>query len=220
MKKITASLLSTSLVFSLGTTVMADNSDNRLISESRATNAVEPYREPTEDITTEFAKKMRDNAAYMAYYAMNEEKQGTYPLATGKKFASKVKSRGEWDYKREYGTRTSYYFDSHFLYGEDLGNMHYGFVGRAAGFSKKILKVAAGAVQIYSGTSYIGWYDSYFDDPEDQEWIIFGIDMFDDNSLPTVRSLVETLSDEEKKAIEEEVKKDVEEIRKEKRNGM
>ncbi|WP_429675249.1 polymorphic toxin type 44 domain-containing protein [Bacillus mexicanus] len=39
--------------------------------------------------------------------------------------------------------------------GEDLGNIHYGYVGRAAGFSDSFLRTAAGAYQIYSGTSRV-----------------------------------------------------------------
>jgi hypothetical protein len=137
---------------------------------------------PTPDITSEFSYKMRKNALYMAYYALNDK---TYPLGTGLEFASKVRPNGEWDYKRTYGAATTYIFGGMTVRGEDLGNMHYGYVGSAAGFSPTILKTAAGAVQIYSGTSYIGWYKTYFDDPRDQTFISKGINYWENGNLPT-----------------------------------
>ena len=137
---------------------------------------------PTPDITSEFSYKMRKNALYMAYYALNDK---TYPIGTGLEFASKVRPGGEWDYKQTYGATTTYIFGGMTVRGEDLGNMHYGYVGSASGFSSTLLKSAAGAVQIYSGTSYIGWYKTYFDDPRDQTFISKGISYWENGNLPT-----------------------------------
>ncbi len=121
---------------------------------------------------------MNSNAANIAYYAIVDSEQGTYPIGTGEYFASRVKSNGIWDYKRTYGTKNQYDFNKWTMTGEDIGNMHYGYVGRAAGFSENLLKTAAGAYQIYSGTSTVKWYDSYFDDPNDQIWIQYGFNLF------------------------------------------
>jgi len=174
------------------------------------------------DITSSFSQKMISNAANIAYYAQVEKGQGTYPLATGEYFASKVKSGGAWDYKRTYGTSSLYYFKGNIKSGEDLGNMHYGYVGRAAGFSSTILKTAAGAYQIYSGTSYIGWYNSYFDDPRDQTQITYGISLWDNNTLRSIsmsaESLIPTLSDEEKEKIKQQVIEDVKKIKEKQKN--
>lgn len=97
---------------------------------------------------------------------------------TGKFFASKVRSGGEWDYKLYFGYSTRYLASVNgslvSMTGEDIGNSNYGFAGRKA-FGADLLKAAAGAYQIYSGTSYLGWYKSYFDDPNDQYWINRGI---------------------------------------------
>jgi Bacterial toxin 44 len=178
---------------------------------------------PGNNITSSFSNTMLKNAATIAYYAMNEKKRGTYPIGTGDYFASMVKSRGPWDYKHAYGTTTKYVYNGKSITGEGLGNMHYGYVGRAAGFSSTILKAAAGAVQIYSGTSYVGWYKSYFDDPNDQYWITYGIGLWGkdlpksspsyipseeeiliDNEL-SEEELFNLLSPEEKTSIEEQV---------------
>ncbi|MBD2869291.1 polymorphic toxin type 44 domain-containing protein [Paenibacillus arenilitoris] len=150
----------------------------------------------------------------MAYYALTDIEQETYPFGTGLEFASKVKSGGVWDYKLTLGVDTPYKYAGYNVTGEDLGNIHYGFVGRYAGFSKNLLLTAAGAVQIYSGTAHIKWYASYFDDPNDQHWIDHGIRRFDNGTLPTSfitsssgvqidTSLIHTLTEAQKKEIRE-----------------
>jgi hypothetical protein len=87
-------------------------------------------------------------------------------------FASAVRSGGKWDYKRQ-GRQY-----------ENFGNYNYGVAGRAAGFDSSTLDRAAGAYQVYSGTSSPEWGwpwgDSpYGDDPNDQAWINEGIRDFD-----------------------------------------
>lgn len=190
-----------------------------IVSAETTSSTIRPF---ADEITDEFADLMLDNAAYIGYYALSEERNGTWPLYTGTEFASKVRSRGAWDYKRVYGARTSYYFDGLRLKGEDLGNMHYGFVGRSAGFPKSWLRSAAGAYQIYSGTSYIGWYNSYFDDPNDQKWINDGMNRYDNGSVISgytisaedkafIQKLVdERLTEEDKKEIEKKLLSDIE----------
>ncbi|MGG1659544.1 polymorphic toxin type 44 domain-containing protein [Brevibacillus sp. NRS-1366] len=103
-------------------------------------------------------------------------------LSTATFFAVQVRPGGPWDYKREIGWNnlrtvkvngTKYY-----LTGEDIGNIHYGFVGRDH-FSKKTLLSAAGMVQILVGTARLEWFDSYFDDPTDQAAIARGITWYE-----------------------------------------
>jgi len=107
-------------------------------------------------------------------------------VKTGKFFASKVKTGGDWDYKSFLGVNTTYQVTvdnrNIFMSGEQIGNAHYGYVGRKV-FSADLLKTAAGAYQIYSGTSHIGWYNSYFDDPNDQYWIQRGINYCEGGSF-------------------------------------
>ncbi len=90
-------------------------------------------------------------------------------------FYSKVKSGGDWDFKLKDQDHTKY---------EDFGNYHFGVVGRAAGFSPETLKRAAGAYQIYKGTSPegSGWpfgSPPYGDEFFDYAWIDQGIRDFD-----------------------------------------
>lgn len=84
-------------------------------------------------------------------------------------FYTKVKNKGDWDYKQ----RGSQY--------QEFGNFNYGATGEAAGISTEILLRAAGAAQSVAGTSseeFGKWWESapYGDDPMDQEWIKAGIE--------------------------------------------
>lgn len=116
---------------------------------------------------------------YRVWY-MNWQTYGTNAgmIQTGLYFASKVKSGGSWDYKLAYGPTTNYLVQldgsQEYMKGEDIGNLHYGYVGRTV-FSGSLLLSAAGAYQIYSGTAQPNWYRTYYDDPNDQYWINRGI---------------------------------------------
>lgn len=137
---------------------------------------------PGGNVTASFSKTMLKNAATTWQV---KETDKVYPVGTGMFFAEKVKSRGPWDYKHSYGTSTKYVFGGKSMTGEGLGNLHYGYVGRFGGFSGNLLRSAAGAVQIYSGTALGKWYRTYFDDPNDQYYINLGIGYHDNKNIPT-----------------------------------
>jgi hypothetical protein len=191
---------------------------NGIIIESNSNNNTKTNTAlVVSDATNEFTLKMRQNAAYMAYYASIDVDMGTYPLLTGEEFASKVRSGGEWDYKLVYGFSNNYIYDGQVVTGEDMGNFHYGFTGRAATFGETLLLSAAGAYQIYSGTWEPVWWKTYFDDPNDQVMIRYGISMWDNNSWPrsTINSFdiyqnsdYYTLSSYEKSYIEAKILRD------------
>ena len=104
---------------------------------------------------------------------------GTAHIVAGTYFAEGVRSGGIWDYKVKLGTTTRY-FESELqatMTGETIGNFHYGYVGSTC-FGETTLKTAAGFVQILSGTSDISYWNSYFDDPADQEDIQWGINVY------------------------------------------
>lgn len=100
-------------------------------------------------------------------------------LTAGKFFAERVQSGGIWDYKSYLGTHTYYYMEDlrTTMSGEEIGNFHYGYVGSAV-WPETVLKSAAGMYQIYSGTSSIKYWDSFFDDPADQYDIQRGINKY------------------------------------------
>ena len=64
---------------------------------------------------------------------------------------------------------------------EYAGNFNYGAMGRAAGLSELELKDGAGYQQLRDGTSDIEFWNSWGDDPIDQQHIQEGIDWYDAN---------------------------------------
>ncbi|MGV8146690.1 MAG: polymorphic toxin type 44 domain-containing protein [Alkaliphilus sp.] len=96
----------------------------------------------------------------------------------GAMFADNVRSGGRWDYKSFLGFHTKYWVNlrgySDMLTGEQIGNMHYGVVGRVL-FSRTRLRSYAGVYQIVRGNSCITFFSSYFDDPSDMLDINRGI---------------------------------------------
>lgn len=84
-------------------------------------------------------------------------------------FYLKVKNRGPWDYKQKHRSYANF------------GNFNYGATGFAAGIPVSILLRAAGFAQNRAKTSEKDWGEwhskaPYGDDPEDQKWILRGID--------------------------------------------
>lgn len=102
-------------------------------------------------------------------------------LETAIQFALRVRPNGEWDYKVAIGwnkTRTvivsgkKYYID-----GEDIGNIHYGYVGRYLFDGTTLLK-AGGVVQRLQGRSKPEWFATYYDDPKDYAAVSRGINWY------------------------------------------
>lgn len=113
-------------------------------------------------------KSVYDNAVF-----------ATRKVTAGNYFAARVKPGGVWDYKGYLGTTTTYYEPelASYITGETIGNFHYGYVGSSC-FGPELLKSMAGLVQITSGTSDYSFWNSYFDDPKDQEDIQWGINVY------------------------------------------
>jgi hypothetical protein len=93
-------------------------------------------------------------------------------------FAGLVKSGGAWDLKTKLGRTNYYYINGYYRSGEQIGNEHYGYMGKALGYGSTTLKTVAGLYQIVSGTSDWSFYTSYFDDPADTTAINEGINWY------------------------------------------
>ena len=89
-------------------------------------------------------------------------------------FIDKVKKGGDWDLKNRLDLPLrgeSLYYGTIYS-GEDLGNIHFGYVG-AVLFPKGILHAGAGAYQMHTGINMDDWA-SYFDSPRDYEMVEYG----------------------------------------------
>ncbi|MBS4175582.1 polymorphic toxin type 44 domain-containing protein [Bacillus sp. FJAT-49736] len=124
----------------------------------------------TYQLNIRFAKELKRN------YEKYVESKGhafanTYRLGV---FYYITRSYGIWDLKRIIGDNTVYIFQGREKNGEYIGNHHFGYMGAAAGFSCKVLRISAGMYQVYSGTSNWKYLFSYFDNPDDSNAIADG----------------------------------------------
>ena len=92
-------------------------------------------------------------------------------------FVCNVETNGVWDLKN-----TQFYKGKQFIFhnkiysAEDLGNIHFGYVGSLL-FPKGILHLGAGIYQIYSGARIKDWY-TYFDSPRDYDMVEYGYKLY------------------------------------------
>ena len=149
------------------------------------------------DITDELNQLMRTNADMMKSYLQNTlYPQFSYsppgiitPICTpacdglsalyftGLFFAGKVKTGGDWDLKNTKYAGEQYYIYNGTVYsGEDIGNIHYGYVGSAV-FGPEILHICAGGYQVYSGSRLEYWM-TLFDEPRDYDMVEYGIQLY------------------------------------------
>lgn len=107
----------------------------------------------------------------------------------------KVRQDGEWDHKpkiarrfhpRSPGLQHWHLYGSTLYYYEVWSNIHYGYVGRAAGFSESVLLDGAGLEQIGSDLARLNRPNRSpgvdglraWDDPHDRAAIVMGIDLY------------------------------------------
>ena len=124
------------------------------------------------DITETLDNAMEENAAILSEY----KDEHNY-IDTVTYFVDKVKPGGDWDFKSQedwaLDSNTTYAYNGTELRYDDIGNIHYGYVGRVI-FSSYMLLFAGGAVQIYAGRSDWSFWRTNFDDPRDQWAIQYG----------------------------------------------
>ena len=125
---------------------------------------------------------MKDNAAALSKY----EDEHNY-IDTVTYFVDKVKPGGDWDFKSQedwsLDSDTTYAYNGVELRYDDIGNIHYGYVGRVI-FSSNMLLFSGGEVQIYAGTSDWSYWQTNFDDPRDQWAIQYGCYLWDTEGVP------------------------------------
>lgn len=159
------------------------------------TNEAEPGLPP--DITERFDELLSLNLLelyhyyenmYYCYYNLSGDETYARKEAWDKAvvmFIDRVRTGGDWDLKNgvifpdkdQNGTRRYYLYRGEIYSGEDLGNIHFGYVGSFL-FRRSILHLGAGLYQVYSGFSIDNW-PTYFDDPRDFQMIDYGCDLFD-----------------------------------------
>ena len=96
-------------------------------------------------------------------------------------WAAMVNNNRPWDLKTQFeedNRATKVTLWGHLVDAAVVGNIHYGFVGRASGFFGLELLAAAGVAQLWGGCPQCGSWLTFGDDPADTMAVLFGIHMY------------------------------------------
>ena len=128
------------------------------------------------DITDSFNATLKENAETVK---KTTEQEGI--IQSGLDFYNKVRNHGEWDLKQYPEYQGTFQFNGMTVQGQDLGNIHFGYTGKALGLPDSVLLAGAGVAQIIAGTStFPSVMTCYGDDLRDHIYIIYGIMLYEE----------------------------------------
>ena len=145
----------------------------------RVRNELKSLPTPSSDISKSFRRTLRKNANTVK---RTTKKQGI--IESGKQFYYKVRNKGEWDLKQLPEYQGAFQFNGLVIEGQDIGNINFGYTGKALGLPDSILLAGAGVAQIMAGTSNFSFVmASNGDDLRDQMYIMYGIILYREDQL-------------------------------------
>lgn len=93
-----------------------------------------------------------------------------------------MRNKGEWDLKQLPEYQGTFQFNDLVIQGQDIGNINFGYTGKALGLPDSVLLAGAGFAQIKAGTSNFSFImASNGDDLRDQMYIMYGIMLYNDD---------------------------------------
>ena len=145
--------------------------------DKRVLKELDSLPEPTADITESFRETLKTNANTVKETTKNEG-----IIESGKQFYNKVRNKGEWDLKQLPEYQGTFQFNDLVIQGQDIGNINFGYTGKALGLPTSVLLAGAGYAQIRAGTSNFSFImASNGDDPRDQMYIMYGIMLYNED---------------------------------------
>ena len=133
---------------------------------------------PTKDISDSFRNTLKDNANTVKKTTKNKG-----IIESGKQFYNKVRNKGEWDLKQLPEYQDTFKFNGLIIQAQDIGNINFGYTGKALGLPDSVLLAGAGVAQIKAGTSNLSYIiASNGDDLRDQMYIMYGIALYNEDN--------------------------------------
>ena len=149
----------------------------------RETNRVEKeiqnIPEPTKDITESLTQTMQTNAKSIQDY-----RKDNGLIDSTFEFKRRVQNKVVWDLKQqdEYKGQ-SFKFNKIKVEAQDIGNIHYGYVGKAMGLPDIVLLAGGSYAQLRAGTSNFEMFmTTGGDDLRDQAFIMYGIRLYEEEN--------------------------------------
>lgn len=94
----------------------------------RVQEEFESLPEPTTDITESFTETLKSNADTVKKTTKNEG-----IIESGMQFYKKVRNKGEWVLKQLSEYQGTFRFNDLVIQGQDIGNINFGYIGKALG---------------------------------------------------------------------------------------
>ncbi len=125
------------------------------------------------------------------YSDLNDAEQAAF-ISTLDMFAENVQTGGRWDYKVYLNSDRKYivYVDGTYdiLSGEEIGNIHYGYLGSSITINEEGLLWGGGVVNIIENKRIADFFKAYWDSEEDINSIRQGINYFESGNWTPIRS--------------------------------
>ena len=143
----------------------------------RVQKELSSLQKPSVDITDSLRETLKANASTVKE---TTKKEGL--VESGKQFYNKVRNNGEWDLKQFPEYQGTFQFNELVIQGQDIGNINFGYTGKALGLPDSVLLAGAGVAQIMAGTSNFSCIlVSNGDDLRDQMYIMYGIMLYEED---------------------------------------
>lgn len=151
------------------------------VNKACATISANQKKKAEFDATKKINDTMKNNAEIVKEKVQSKDSK----LVQYATFANLVKPGGVYDIKQNEewsGKIVSY--NGMILEDQDVGNIHYGYIGRAAGFSEEELLLGAGFAQLIGGNPDLKFcLVSACDDPRDTYFVQLGMAIYDAEHL-------------------------------------
>lgn len=145
---------------------------------NRVQNELNTLPQPTKDITDSFRDTLRQNAN-----TVKETTKSQGIIESSKQFYNNVRNKGKWDLKQNPEYQGTFQFNNLVIQGQDIGNINFGYTGKALCLPDSVLLVGAGVAQIMAGTSNFSFVmASNGDDLRDQMYIMYGIMLYKEDN--------------------------------------
>ena len=133
---------------------------------------------PKANITKSFGNTLRSNAD-----TIKKSKKNDGYIKTAMLFYNNVRNKGPWDLKQQTEYQGTFQFNEFVIQAQDIGNINFGYTGKALGLPDWVLLAGAGVAQILAGTSNFSFImASNGDDLRDQMYILYGIMLYKEDN--------------------------------------
>ncbi len=131
------------------------------------------------DKTNKLNSKLKQSVSEIRKETANQN-----PVKKLETFTNAVKTGSKYDLKSQANWQETISYNGFVMDPQDIGNFHFGYLGRSMGYSIEFMTMGAGVYQFMGDTRYIPWcFTSFYcDDPRDNYYIRLGAIAYDNEN--------------------------------------